>query len=75
MTGIAKHLARGLNVELSQRVSGVSRAGDNWHVALENGGTRTADAVIVTAPVPQALDLFETGGTELDHDVRCAQSA
>ncbi len=65
MSAIAKHLARGLDVRSRHRVVQVQQKDHHWNVVLESGQTASADALIVTTPVPQALDLLDLGGTEL----------
>ena len=69
MTGLAKHLARGVDVRCSCRVSSLRPSGGRWIAAIEpNGGggeELVADAIVLTAPVPQALALLAAGGTEL----------
>lgn len=73
MSAIAKFLATGLEIWLSQRVQALAPAtGNNWHLTLEPINTDvakpeelTAGAVVVAIPAPQALMLLaplaETG--------------
>lgn len=72
MNAVAKHLAEGLDVRRSTRASTIERSGGGWRISLEAGGEIRADAVVVTAPVPQALELLDRGGTTLDAEVRAA---
>ena len=65
MNAVAKHLARGLDVRTATRVASLGHDDRSWHVVLDDGGRLDADAVIVTAPVPQALDLLAAGGVVL----------
>jgi predicted NAD/FAD-dependent oxidoreductase len=58
MTAVAKHLAAGLDVRTSTRVGRVVAAGDGWDVRLDDGGVLSARAVLLTAPVPQSLELI-----------------
>ena len=65
MNAVAKHLARGLDVRTATRVASLAHDDSSWHVVLDDGGRLDADAVVVTAPVPQALDLLAAGGVVL----------
>ncbi len=60
MTGIAKYLARGLEVRLNERALFLSFRDGKWHVLTEKDETIEAEAVIITAPVPQTLALIQT---------------
>ena len=74
MNAIAKHLAQGLDVRRSTAVQSVARSGDGWLVTTTHHGL-TADAVLLTAPVPQSLELLAAGGVELaDVDQRALQA-
>lgn len=57
MTSVPKYLAGGLDVRTGQRVSGIERSGSGWTVSSESGLSVAADALIVTAPAPQAAEL------------------
>lgn len=60
MTGIAKHLAAGLDVRLQARVAFLETVGTGWRASFEAPEVEpiAADAVVITAPAPQALDLL-----------------
>lgn len=64
MSAIAKHLAQGLDARTSVRVVSVTPDGDGWIVRTEDD-VLTASAVVLTAPVPQTLDMLTAGGTVL----------
>jgi predicted NAD/FAD-dependent oxidoreductase len=70
MTAIPKYLARGLDVRIRHRAVQLKQSEGQWHAVLEMGQTFSADAMICTAPVPQALDLLDLGGTELPESDR-----
>jgi len=70
MTAIARHLARDLDVRLSCRISSLRCEGGVWAASLEAGETIHAEAVLLTAPVPQSLALLETGGVVLPSSSR-----
>ncbi len=65
MAAIAKHLAHGIDVRTRHRVVKLQQSPASWTAALESGQTLRADALIVTTPIPQALDLLDLGGTEI----------
>jgi hypothetical protein len=66
MNALAKRLARGLDVRCGHLVFAV-RPGTRhaWSVALDDGTDVEADAVVVTAPVPQSFSLLVTTGVEM----------
>jgi renalase len=68
MNSLAKDLAVGLDVRCSTMVFAVRRDADSGDVsvAIDDGTSYEADAVIVTAPLPQAFALMIDGGIELD---------
>jgi predicted NAD/FAD-dependent oxidoreductase len=65
MNVIAKHLAQGLQLRLGARVVALCPAGAGWRIELEDGTVLAADAVVLTAPVPQALALLAAGAVGL----------
>ncbi|WOO42097.1 NAD(P)/FAD-dependent oxidoreductase [Rubellicoccus peritrichatus] len=72
MTGIAKQLADGLNLLLGKRIASL-RQDENeprWIAELEDGECITANAVLMTPPVPQTLTILDEGGVELAADIR-----
>lgn len=72
MTAIPKFLSRNLDVRLRHRVVQLKQAEGQWQALLETGQVFSADALISTAPVPQALDLLDLGGVELPEESRAA---
>jgi renalase len=72
MTAIPKFLARGLDVRTRHRVVQLKQEHRQWHAVLEMGQVFSAEAMICTAPVPQALDLLDLGGCELPEADRAA---
>lgn len=70
MSSLARHLAEGLPVTCDLRVSAVARSGDGWVVRADDGRVFAADAVVLTAPVPQSLALVDAGGVALDDTTR-----
>ena len=65
MNALAAHLARYVDVRSATRVTAIMAGGDGWVLELldqEGHPTRLeADAVVLTAPVPQALALLGNG--------------
>ena len=70
MTSVPKHLARGLDVRTGEKVVRVDEDGGTWRLETETGTEATGDALIVTAPVPQALQIVGSGEYELPGPVR-----
>jgi renalase len=70
MSAVAKRLALGLDVRLETSVSGLRRAGERWCVETATGGRFTADAVVLTPPLPQSLALLDEGGFVLPAGLR-----
>ena len=69
MNAVAKHLARDLDVRCATPVVALAATTTGWNVILENG-VLESDAVVMTAPVPQALSLFDAGEVSLTADDR-----
>jgi predicted NAD/FAD-dependent oxidoreductase len=70
MSAVAKRLALGLDVRLETSVSGLRRAGERWCVETATGGTFTADAVVLTPPLPQSLELLRSAGCDVPAGLR-----
>ena len=65
MSAVARHLAESTDVRLRVRVSSLRVGDGKWSVGTDSGETLEADAVLLTAPVPQALDLLLGGPVAL----------
>ena len=63
MTSLPKYLAAQLAepVRTGVRVSSVSVQGDAVHLVCENNDLVVARAAVLTVPVPQALEIFDSG--------------
>ncbi len=70
MNSIAKHLASGLDVRCNQLVFSIRRDGDKWQVQTDDAVDHPADAVILTAPVPQSFSLLFGAGIEMPEELR-----
>lgn len=65
MNSLAKDLAAGLDVECSTLAFTLRPAEENetrWEVVIDDGSVRAADAVILTAPLPQTFALLADVG-------------
>ena len=76
MNSLPKDLAGGLDIETSTmafavRPGDVDRDGDGgrWHVVIDDGTRRHADAVVITCPLPQAFALVVDTGVDFDDRV------
>lgn len=70
MTGIAKHLARGLDVRTSHLAFSLSETTTGWTLVTDDGAHHEADAVVLTAPLPQSFSLMFSAGLEMPDDLR-----
>jgi predicted NAD/FAD-dependent oxidoreductase len=72
MNALAKWLAVGLDITTACQIASVAPAvgGQGWTLAMAGGGGFAADALVLTAPVPQSLTLVDAGGVELESGVR-----
>jgi renalase len=70
MASIPKHIAQGLDVRTGARVVRVDDGDDSWEVVCESGLRVDGDALVLGAPVPQALKLTSSGGYTLPDGAR-----
>jgi predicted NAD/FAD-dependent oxidoreductase len=70
MNAIARRLAVGLDVRVSSPVQSIRHESGRWVVSTTTDAL-WADAVLLTAPVPQSLALLDAGDVEL-HDADLA---
>ncbi|MGJ3243665.1 MAG: NAD(P)/FAD-dependent oxidoreductase [Opitutales bacterium] len=70
MTTIAKHLAEGLEVHKQHKVREIHFENGQWQVTCGNGSTFDAPFLLITAPVPQALELIDGSNIELTDSKR-----
>lgn len=68
MTSIPKYLASGLDVRTGERVEEIRADDGGWGVVCESGTMVSGGALLLTAPVPQSLELLESGGFALPED-------
>lgn len=73
MNALAKHIAKPLeNVRTSVEVQSIQPHDNGWRVTDTHAQTYTADAVVITVPVPQALALIDAGSVNLQAEDRAA---
>jgi predicted NAD/FAD-dependent oxidoreductase len=79
ISAAAKHLAVGLDVRLSHRVERVGVHDGAWRIEGAGPDGRfeplLASSLLVTAPIPQTLELLTASGVELDDAVDAALRA
>lgn len=62
MTQIAKSLAKGLNLSLNEKVVAIQDEGNQLRVKTETGKSFGCQQLVVTSPLPQALELLSCSG-------------
>lgn len=65
MSAVPKQLSQGLDLQLETTVTDLRPHADRWLATTASGQTFASRAVVLTAPVPQALVLLRAGGLEL----------
>ena len=70
MTAVAKHLARGLEVNLETHVVALRCAEGRWSAETKTGAQVGSRSVILTPPVPQSLAIINAGGVALPAETR-----
>ncbi|PYZ92176.1 deoxyribodipyrimidine photolyase [Salipaludibacillus keqinensis] len=72
MNSLVKKLAEGLPLELEEKVLRINRSGSTVSLTTQNDKEFSSDAVIVTAPVPQALQLLHDSSISLPSHTKSA---
>jgi renalase len=70
MTSLAKDLATTLDVRTSSLVFSLTQQSNMWIVTTDDGVKHDADAVILTAPLPQSFSLMFSAGVEMPQELR-----
>ena len=72
MSNLAKKMAAGLEILREKKVIQLKPMGDHWQLTCEDQSVFTANEVVLTAPVPQAVELIDSSQINLaaDHPVR-----
>lgn len=68
MTAVAKYLAEDIDILSATRVTGIDQQDSDWIAHLDNNETVNAKAMLITAPVPQTIDLLATGNIVIPAD-------
>jgi predicted NAD/FAD-dependent oxidoreductase len=73
MTTVPNRIGESLTVRLSERVHKVERIDDQWVVHTTPHGSEetrqySADWLVLTAPVPQSMEILDNSGIELEYD-------
>ncbi len=58
MTSIAKMMADSLKIDFATKIIGIGRKDNRWLLELEDKDPQWADQVVLTVPLPQALELL-----------------
>ncbi len=75
MNALPKQLAQGLDARVKVKLVSVKAIDGGWQVEDESGSTQKAKALLLTAPVPQSLELLTVGGVQLSPADRDALDA
>jgi hypothetical protein len=70
MAGIARYLARGLDVRIGHRVESASVEDGRWCLTLKDGMVVDGRMLLLTPPLPESLALLEAGNYELPAEVQ-----
>jgi predicted NAD/FAD-dependent oxidoreductase len=71
MNQIAKALAQNLHILKSQKLQSIKKQNDSWELKTEEGMQLNCQHLIITAPIPQALELLEKNhlAPEFNHPI------
>lgn len=72
MTALAKALAKHFDVRLECKVEGLRNCGKNWLVKFQHHDEDIFDEIILTAPLPQALELLDASKIDYESHLRSA---
>ncbi len=67
---LVQRLAQGADIRIANYVAGIGFSNGTFNVTQQAGEPLRCRGVIVTAPVPQALRLFNAGGVRLPEAIR-----
>ncbi len=70
MNAIPKHLCQELSIQQETKIVSLGHDGKEWQVGSDNGGWFGAPNLLLTAPVPQSLELIDTGNIRLESVLR-----
>ncbi len=66
MTSLAKDLAKGLDLRLDERVITVSKQASGWKLQCDSGAEYETERLVLTAPLPQSLELLQKSQIEYE---------
>jgi hypothetical protein len=69
MTGIAKHLAISLDIRFTERALFLDHKDQRWSIQTDQENIYLADALILTAPVPQSILLLQNGQNDIRSNI------
>ncbi|MFT7309518.1 MAG: renalase [Spirosomataceae bacterium] len=69
MSGIPKFMANGLDIRMGERADKIEKTANGYVVSTESGNTYKTDALILTSPAPQTIDLLRSGNFEVKNSV------
>jgi predicted NAD/FAD-dependent oxidoreductase len=72
MVSIAQYLSQGLDIRVDQKVARIVAADGRWTAFTEDEMSVSADALIITSPVPQSLAILDASGVHLSSEERYA---
>ncbi|CAM3955905.1 NAD(P)/FAD-dependent oxidoreductase [Alkalicoccus chagannorensis] len=75
MNQLVKHMAEDISVILQEKIIRVESEDFGLTLASEDGELYTADAAILTAPVPQTLEMLERSSLEIETHTSAALAA
>jgi predicted NAD/FAD-dependent oxidoreductase len=75
MNALPKHLAQGLSLMQETKAVSLSASNGRWLIGTDTGEFISAAKVLLTAPIPQSLDLIDAGGLQVEPDLRQRLSA
>jgi hypothetical protein len=65
MSGIPKFMANGLDIRTGERVNKIEKTTSGYTISTESENTYEADALILTSPAPQTIDLLKNVAFEV----------
>jgi len=68
MNAVAKYLAKDIDIIHATSVTRIGQQSNGWIAQLDNNQTVSASAMLLTAPVPQTIDLLATGDIVIPAD-------
>ncbi len=70
MTDLAKELAKGLLIKKETRVQKLTKQDHLWHIETDQGDAIQSPCVVLTAPVPQSLELLDQNSISYPLDLK-----